>query len=892
MDYLHIARSWHTMGLNILPIGSQKNPLVPNWSKWQQQRQTENDIAQLFDQSGIEGFGCVMGGSGADIRCIDIDQCSNITVVHKILQAMGLPETYQWTAQSGSQNGYHIYFRSSEEMHGEPISGSDKGVVRGIPKNSNDVFDHLELRWKKCFTVLPPSLHPSGHRYRFLTDEELPQEPLAVLSYEQIQAGFFAVAQLKNGKIEETQLPQTRLVPLLELACSRIRQSHNGSRNNTLFSQACRVAEAVLKGLLEEQEARSQLYEAAIAVGLSKHEVPRTIQSAFDTVKKNAPHINQPNIEHEHKTPFWTTATEKEKRHTTIDWAALFEVLDMNGYGKYYFESDKQRSSFVQHVGKVVETCSDEHIRDFLNRYVSTYPFEVETDRKEVISQLRREKHLFTQNSLLNVKPQTFDFLKDTVEEAFFLFRNCWVRVRKDGIEAFAYADLPNYVWKENIKERDFTIIPEVEHSPNNVFLRFLHCVCTDRNTGEFHEQRFKALTTGIGYVLHEYKKQSVAKAVLLYDEPLNGEVAKAGSRSGRTGKSLLANAIKHTRTTHVITKPKIDVNGRFVFQNVTERTKVILMDDIAATFDFSVLFALITEGIEIEKKYQQARQLNYKECPKILITSNFPTNGSGDSYAARRHEVELCRYFSTAYTPLDEFGHELFDDWDADQWNEFDNVMLYCVQSYLRNGLQSYVSEHLNRQRIIGDTSEELVEYLDDVLPDLMESGEWIDKHKLYEDFTRESRQPMTMMQKDFTRQVKKYCSGFSIGYEESDTRNGGKRIKYFRFFASSVAHNGAAQQESLPIGQEQHRDCYQMPSNEENDSAELPGFLEVSETVCEQPKEATYVHAMSAPLLPEIDDNIDWLTDSQGRIGTATKEPALHQEPMFDDIFDAIAE
>lgn len=469
MDYIHIARPWHTMGLNILPIGSQKMPLTPNWGTWQQQRQTENDIAQLFDQNGIEGLGCIMGGGGADLRCIDIDQCSDIMVVYKILQAMGLPETYPWTAQSGSHNGYHIYFRC-EETQGEPISRSDKGVVTGIPKSSDDVFDHLELRWKKCFTVLPPSLHPSGHRYRFLTDEELPQEPLAVLSYEQIQSGFFAVAQLKNGKIEETQPPQTRLVPLLELACSRIRQSHNGSRNNTLFSQACRVAEAVFKGLLEEQEARSQLYEAAIAVGLSKYEVPRTIQSAFDTVKKNAPHINQPQTEYEHRPPFWTTATEKEKRHTTIDWTALFEVLDMNGYGKYYFESDKQRSSFVQHVGKVVETCSDEHIRDFLNRYVGTYPFEVETDRKEVISQLRREKHLFTQNSLLNVKPQTFDFLKDTVEEAFFLFRNCWVRVRKDGIEAFAYADLPKYVWKENIKERDFTTIQRLRTAPTTYF--------------------------------------------------------------------------------------------------------------------------------------------------------------------------------------------------------------------------------------------------------------------------------------------------------------------------------------------------------------------------------------------------------------------------------------
>lgn len=344
MIYSNVASSLYNRGFNVLPVGGNKIPLGKTWQQWQKQRQTQKDLDALFSQQHIQGLGVVMGGGGSDIRCFDIDKCTDITVVHTILRAMGLPQDYPWTAQSGSGCGFHIYFCCADIDGTNPVTDSTTGTVNGYPNGEHcDYFHHMELRWHKCYTVLPPSIHPAGGQYKFLlTESILPDTELATLSYEQVKRGFYAVATLKKSKATTAaiaQPTQSTSNSALERSCKRVRQAPEGERNNTLYKETRSIARRIGTSNFDEEHIRRELTQAALAAGLTPEEIPATIQSAFKAVQsaqqdctiqqvssaESDPHESEKN---EQPLTFWNFyENNKGKQSVQIDLYALFKVL-------------------------------------------------------------------------------------------------------------------------------------------------------------------------------------------------------------------------------------------------------------------------------------------------------------------------------------------------------------------------------------------------------------------------------------------------------------------------------------------------------------------------------------------------------------------------------------
>ena len=136
------------------------------WKEYHTRRQTKEEARTLpWHKAGGVG---IISGPGA-WRCIDIDDCETFTVVQKILDALGIPHSYCWVVKSGSGRGWHIWIRCAGELPPGLLTAKsgEPGVLTGLPRNEL-AFDHLELRWERCQTVLPPSQHASGGRYQFL----------------------------------------------------------------------------------------------------------------------------------------------------------------------------------------------------------------------------------------------------------------------------------------------------------------------------------------------------------------------------------------------------------------------------------------------------------------------------------------------------------------------------------------------------------------------------------------------------------------------------------------------------------------------------------------------------------------------------------------------------
>ena len=177
-----------------------------------------------------------------------------------------------------------------------------------------------------------------------------------------------------------------------------------------------------------------------------------------------------------------------------------------------------------------------------------------------------------------------------------------------------------------------------------------------------------------IGYLLHTFKDPSLSKSIILMDSEIDVEYNEA---SGGTGKSLIGKAISQILPILFIDGKTMKSQDKFRLSGLNNYHRIIFFDDVKKDFDFESLYPLITGDLYIEKKYKNAVVIPSSETPKILITSNYVVKGGGGNAEKRRKiEYEGSSYFKEVQTPLEEFGHRFFDDWDKTEWVKFDNFM------------------------------------------------------------------------------------------------------------------------------------------------------------------------------------------------------------------------
>ena len=171
-------------------------------------------------------------------------------------------------------------------------------------------------------------------------------------------------------------------------------------------------------------------------------------------------------------------------------------------------------------------------------------------------------------------------------------------------------------------------------------------------------------------------------------------------------------NALNQMKKLVVIDGKQFAFERSFPYQLVSADTQILCFDDVKKYFDFERLFSVVTEGITLEKKNKDAIKIQFAKSPKIAITTNYAIKGSGNSFARRKWEVELHQHYNKNYTPLDEFGKHFFADWDDDEWCQFDNYMISCLQLYLKRGLIKSVFVNLAVRQLSAETSHDFIEW------------------------------------------------------------------------------------------------------------------------------------------------------------------------------------
>lgn len=449
-------------------------------------------------------------------------------------------------------------------------------------------------------------------------------------------------------------------------------------------------------------------------------------------------------LEHE---DFWCSNIDKNgNTKISIDSLKYKLFLERNGFKKHY-PNDSQKPTWVFIKSNKVKITSVEIIKDFVLDYLM--------DKKEfeVWNYCAKYQNLFAENFLLMLESIELKMLTDSRDISYIAFNNGVLEITKNEIKLVDYIDIDFYIWEEHILKRDFIELEEFE----NDYKKFILNISNNEPL---------AIECAIGYLISTYKNRSNNKAIILNDEVISE------NPEGGTGKGVFVQGINQIRKTSIIDGKLFDGKKSFPYQTVSLDTKILVFDDVVKNFNFEEKFSLVTEGLTLERKNKDAIKLNVHESPKLIISTNYAIRGEGNSHDRRRYELEIAQFYGKDLTPEDEFGRQLFDDWTLEDFNKFDNYIVFCLQLFLKTGLVKQNAKNIKMRKFIAETAMEFFDWVKE--RDNVPHNDRLDKKFYFDKFIEEYPDfKKWLTRKKFNIWVQKFCSFMKYEYM-ADNSNG----------------------------------------------------------------------------------------------------------------------
>lgn len=396
---------------------------------------------------------------------------------------------------------------------------------------------------------------------------------------------------------------------------------------------------------------------------------------------------------------------EDSKGNPVVSFNDRVAMKFLSDAGYYRIKNDDDPESgyrFIHNDNGIVEYVAPYMVRAFIYDYVlnSTQREMVHNFFTRKLVSLLSDKQL----ELLELYTEPIGERKKDIQTT--PYNNGAVNITADDIRP----GLPLInVWRTSIVPREFVRVPifkSIEKVGDEFFIEYTkqaaeceylrYLVNASNNAFSYGKDRevsaeenldwkrhiVNKITT-IGYLLADYKYASERKAVVIQDHAMS----EVGQSNGGAGKSMVGLAIRKIKKQLVIDGMAVKPDDDFLFGSVNASTQSIFIDDIKPNFPFKRLFSAITDDMQVNAKQKQAFTIPVNLSPKILLTTNHAINTASEAATIRRIAyMEFSSWYNPRHTPFSEFNHLLFDDWDKEQWNLFDNFMAECVMFYFRS--------------------------------------------------------------------------------------------------------------------------------------------------------------------------------------------------------------
>lgn len=391
-----------------------------------------------------------------------------------------------------------------------------------------------------------------------------------------------------------------------------------------------------------------------------------------------------------------------------------FEIIDKNGDIINYninhvglVDFLKSQNIFCLNNGKAFSyyiiqdnIITETNIFEIKNLIIS-YIKNTQRNNEKLINSFLKQKSIFSDLFLSDLLVSEISTNRDTAHKVYKYFRNGVLIIEKEKkMRLIEYTELEFPVFKNQIIKKDFKL-GNIEKSDFEIFIEDV----SGKNLNSFK--------SGIGYLCSNFKNQSNAKAVILNDPTTSFTQAMGGK-----GKGLIGKAVSLFVNTTRIDGKKYKSEDPFNLAPVTIDSEVVFIDDLKQGFKFTDLFNVITDDMEVTKKYGDKFTIPFSISPKILLATNYPLVSVSDESSLRRSfHLILKDYYSTSKTPIDKFGKEFFsDDWNENLWISFYSYMADCVMFYIENGLTPMkFSSEMKLKKLIGNTSQDFLAFMNE---------------------------------------------------------------------------------------------------------------------------------------------------------------------------------
>lgn len=517
---------------------------------------------------------------------------------------------------------------------------------------------------------------------------------------------------------------------------------------------------------------------------------------------------------------FWTRTiiynddeTIKEEK-VTCNYVDLARFLARHGFCRLPI---KRRNlpdifQFIRVQSNVVKRVDEQNMKDFVFDWFE----DNEISEKVVEAFIRGSRNYFNTNTLDRVPLRQLQFKRDTREECFIYYQDCFVCVTPERIETLDYDQLDAPIWNSQQLDRKLNYVAEPGDA---VFAQFLLAAATgkDKHTTEDKAliNRFIAICSGIGYMLHSYKDVTNAKTFNIFD----AKISYDKKPEGRSGKTLIFRAIEQMKPTEVLDGKKIDLRKPESFAKVNLDTAVIVFNDVSRAFNFELLFHMITEEITVKKLYMDLFSIPFEDSPKIGITGNYTLKGDGGSFSARQFNVTLTDFFNPENRPDEYFGkklypetitrdpdgnavhfkrHRFFFDWDEKEWNKFDSFMLQCVQQYLANGLLANEDPNYELKKLLDEVDYNFYDFMEDV-----KRNEQLEKKQLFQQFKEQFDPDFSNLSLNkWTKWLVQYCSFKNIRINPEVQPKSGEKFGRHRVNGVDYIYLEASKEKKITAG------------------------------------------------------------------------------------------
>lgn len=441
---------------------------------------------------------------------------------------------------------------------------------------------------------------------------------------------------------------------------------------------------------------------------------------------------------------FWTEHVNRRTgaKSYDIDTECLCNFFRLNGFYTLHDENSKD-AIYIRIEGNIVKHVKAKDLRRFIIQWA-----EEQCLPRPIRNAIRNSPRL-SDSVLDNLREIDLDFTSHTPNSQLFFFPNKVMEVTPKGITEHIGMEgtIDRYVWEGNVMDHnvklmdpmfritrtpsadggqdhfDIDILGDVKscvmgyvinssrihwrkemeynfaeksHAESEAY-RSSHRFCIDGEgltPQEIAEQKQNLINKifAIGYMLHRYKDPSRPWA----PQAMDNKIGEEGECNGRSGKSFLFKSIGMFMKTVKLSgrNPKL-MDNPHVFDQVTQHTDFILVDDCDRYLSMGQFYDLITSDLTVNPKNNQSYSIPFEQSPKFRFTTNYVPRDFDASTEARllymvysdyyHQRTEDNDYLETR-TIRDDFGRNLFtQEYPEADWNADINFFLQCCHFYLQ---------------------------------------------------------------------------------------------------------------------------------------------------------------------------------------------------------------